>query len=132
MDPDIYGDRIMWRDDRNGKDDIYMYDISTFRETQITTYPTAKEGPAIYGDRIVWMDSCNGGEDPDIYMCALPPKTPVADFSASNLSGNIPLNVTLLTTAQECPLPGTGILETELIQLNRIPSIPIPQQEIIR
>lgn len=121
-DPAINGDRIVWTDSRNPHEisytideiptlpitpidtyDIYMYDISTFRETQITTYPTAKEGPAIYGDRIVWMDSRNGGENPEIYMCVLPPKTPTADFSASDSSGNTSLNVTFTDNSTGMP-----------------------------
>jgi beta propeller repeat protein len=37
--PDIYGDRIVWQDDRDGLGnwDIYMYDISSKKEIQITT-----------------------------------------------------------------------------------------------
>ena len=34
--------------------DIYMYDLSTSKETRITTNPSASYYPAIYGDRIVW------------------------------------------------------------------------------
>ena len=35
--PAIYGDRIVWQDDRNGKGyTVYMYDLSTSTETQLT------------------------------------------------------------------------------------------------
>ncbi len=65
-DPDIYGDKIVFLDNRNGNCDIYMYDLSTFSETQITTNASDQWDPAIYGDRIVWMDKRNGNAD--IYM----------------------------------------------------------------
>jgi len=83
---DLDGDRIVWADDRNeenqtnyfpnGNWDIYMYDLSTSTETQITSNNSTQMGPAIYGNRIVWDDSRNGGNgdywDPtgnwDIYM----------------------------------------------------------------
>ena len=64
-DPHIYGDRVVYEDNRNGKSDIYMYDLSTKREAQISTSGTS-DYPAIYGDRIVWKDDRNGKSD--IYM----------------------------------------------------------------
>jgi beta propeller repeat protein len=74
--PDIYGDRIVWQDSRNGGSgdywdltgnwDIYMYDISTYKETQITRNGSRQTNPAIYGDKIVWQDDRNGNWD--IYM----------------------------------------------------------------
>jgi beta propeller repeat protein len=64
--PAIYGDRIVWQDDRNGnntssKTDIYMYNLSTSAETRVTTSGLASN-PEIYGDRLVYM---NGSQ---IYM----------------------------------------------------------------
>ena len=35
--PAIYGDRIVWQDERNGNWDTYMYDLSTSTETSITS-----------------------------------------------------------------------------------------------
>jgi beta propeller repeat protein len=49
-----------------------MYDLSTKKETQITTNESDQMGPAIYGDRIVWIDSRNGNWD--IYMYDLSTK----------------------------------------------------------
>ncbi len=75
--PSIYGDRIVWKDWRNGNRDdgpfnIYMYNISTHKETQITTSGSAA-CPSIYGDRIVWKEWRNGNqndteEEYDVYM----------------------------------------------------------------
>ena len=70
--PDIYGNRIVWTDNRDGGGwdsnqqpdgnwDIYMYDLSTSTETRITTDESNQVEPAIYEDRIVWADNRNGG-----------------------------------------------------------------------
>jgi beta propeller repeat protein len=72
LNPDIYGDRIIWEDNRNGNCDLYLYDLSTSREIRITTNDSDQFSPAIYGDRIVWKDYRNGNRysdyNPDIYM----------------------------------------------------------------
>lgn len=64
--PDIYGNRIVWQDLRNGNYDIYMYDLSTSRETRITANESNQTYPSLYCDRIVWQDDRNGQYD--IYM----------------------------------------------------------------
>lgn len=60
---DIYGDKIVWADNRSGNWDIYMYDLSTMKETQITTNPSDSINPAIYGNNIVWQDNRSGNWD---------------------------------------------------------------------
>ncbi|MGB9938963.1 PGF-pre-PGF domain-containing protein [Methanosarcina sp.] len=64
--PAIYGDNIVWADERNGNTDIYSYNLSTSRETQITSNESNQTWPTIHGNRIVWMDDRNGNSD--IYM----------------------------------------------------------------
>jgi beta propeller repeat protein len=76
--PGIFGDRIVWADNRNrinwangtsdGNWDIYVYNLSTFKETQITTDQSCQNYPSIYGNRIIWVDSRNGDLERDIYM----------------------------------------------------------------
>ncbi|WP_292391353.1 PKD domain-containing protein [Methanosarcina sp. UBA5] len=63
--PVIYGNTIVWQDDRNGNWDIYIFDLST--KEQIHTTNTANQvSPDIYGSRVVWEDERNGGHD--IYL----------------------------------------------------------------
>ena len=66
----LSGDRVVWMDFRNGNFDIYMHDLTTGLEYQITTHPSDELWPAISGDRIVWVDLRNGRGPGnwDIYM----------------------------------------------------------------
>ncbi|WP_162197639.1 PKD domain-containing protein [Methanosarcina horonobensis] len=85
--PVIYKDMIVWQDYRygnygdgtfDGTYDVYVYNLSTSREIQITTPGSAATNPDIYGDRIVWSDDRNGNfrlEKSDIYMCSLSTST---------------------------------------------------------
>lgn len=83
--PVIYGGRIVWCDDRNGNRDIYMYDLSTSKETQITTSESYEFSPDIYDDRIVWTDLRNGNEDIYMYNLSTKKETPIiTNGSASN------------------------------------------------
>jgi len=67
--PEIYGDRIVYSDSRNGNEDIYMYNISTSKEIQVTSNKSEQHYPVIYDDKIVWQDPRNGNYD--IYMATL-------------------------------------------------------------
>jgi beta propeller repeat protein len=82
--PAIHGDSIVWEDYRNHAEatdinpileelqwnsDIYMYNISSQEEKQITVNESSQEYPAIYEEKIVWVDMRNGYLD--IYMTTL-------------------------------------------------------------
>lgn len=108
----IHGDRIVWTDWRNGNYDIYMYDLSTHKETQITTDESDQVNPVIYGDRIVWQDYRSLSEnnypflfyeDCGIYVYNLSDKpiAPFASFSTNVTSGygNVPLTVLFTDTS---------------------------------
>ncbi|KKG12872.1 hypothetical protein EO97_02225, partial [Methanosarcina sp. 2.H.T.1A.15] len=97
---DIYGDRIVWVDDRNdegqtdywdlylghdGNLDIYMYDLSTSTESQITSNNSTQFKPAIYEDRIVWQDNRNGNLDIYMYDLSTSTETQITE-SGSNQS----------------------------------------------
>jgi len=100
--PNIYGDNIVYSLAVTGGHypDIYMYNLSTSEIKEISTSGTAKE-PDIYGNKIVWMDWRNEG--PDIYMATLGSDLPVAAFSASPTSGNVPLKVTFTDKSTGSP-----------------------------
>jgi len=70
---DIYENKVVYTDYRNGNSDVYMYDLSTNTEVPIAIAPSEQSSPRIYGDKIVWQDNRNetGGVSPgnyDIYM----------------------------------------------------------------
>ncbi|SDX96346.1 hypothetical protein [Thermoactinomyces sp. DSM 45892] len=70
--PAVYNDKVVWADNRNGNNDIYMYDISAGTEKRITSDSHDQDNPVVYKDRIVWQDSRNmsgsGNLNTDIYM----------------------------------------------------------------
>ncbi|AKB52502.1 Chitin binding protein [Methanosarcina barkeri str. Wiesmoor] len=127
--PAIYNNRIVWIDidyaELETYYDVYMYDLSTKKETQITTSGHAGENPAIYGDRIVYSDHYEGSE---IYMYDLSTKKRTQITTSGNAEdpaiynnrivwrGNYDIYMYDLSTKKE-----TQITSEESIQTN--PSI---------
>lgn len=64
--PKIFGNRVVWQDNRYGNYDIFSYDITTASTTRITTSTSQEQFPDIYGDKVIWQDFRNGNDD--IYM----------------------------------------------------------------
>lgn len=64
--PDVSGDLIVWKDNRNGNWDIYMYDIGGGGESPVSTEPHYQNLPVTNGFVIVWQDDRNGTWD--LYM----------------------------------------------------------------
>jgi len=89
INPVIYGNNLVWQDNRNGNWDIYAYDLITHQQIH-TTNKADQIAPAIYSNNVVWTDYRNG--KPDIYMGAIS-YLPVAAFTASPISGKKPLTV---------------------------------------
>ena len=53
---------------RNGNWDIYLYDLKTGTERQITTEPEVQSWAAIDGNYIVWTDNRNDWDYYEIYL----------------------------------------------------------------
>ncbi|MFA5375186.1 MAG: hypothetical protein WC455_05455 [Dehalococcoidia bacterium] len=70
--PTIYGDIVVWEDYRNGKGDIYGYNLKTDEEFAICTEAGYQQNPAIYGNIVVWEDNREEVADTyDIYGARL-------------------------------------------------------------
>ncbi|MDZ4170107.1 MAG: hypothetical protein U1E26_10735 [Coriobacteriia bacterium] len=52
--------RIIWRDERKGKADIYLHDMRTGSTRRLTSMSANENDPAIDGDLVVWKDTGNG------------------------------------------------------------------------
>jgi beta propeller repeat protein len=83
-DPSVSGSRIVWADDRSGNYDVYLYDVRTGEQRQITTDPAGQFNAQISGSLIVWEDSRNSQShyfpENDVYLFDLVTNTesPVA------------------------------------------------------
>lgn len=64
--PAASGTRVVWVDQRNDGNDVYVYDTASGVEKAVTTDPGTQMWPEIDGDRIVWMDQRSG--DWEIYL----------------------------------------------------------------
>ncbi len=80
--PDIYENKIVWRDESSGTPRLAVYDIPTVTKSYITQNVDQFSKPAIYGNRIVWsandsvylrdmstsaQTKIGNGSNPDIY-----------------------------------------------------------------
>jgi len=59
--------RIIWRDERAGKADIYLHDMSTGQTKRLTTISANENDPVIDGNIVAWKDTRNGLRG-DIYF----------------------------------------------------------------
>jgi beta propeller repeat protein len=58
-DPSVSRGRIVWDDGRSGNEDVYLFDVRTGTERQITTDPAGQFNARISGNLIVWEDTRN-------------------------------------------------------------------------
>lgn len=66
--PVISENNIVWQDNRNGNNNIYLYNILSDSETRLTDGSDGVDQPAIDGNRIVWRNITEG----EIYLYELP------------------------------------------------------------
>ncbi|MBI4697500.1 MAG: thrombospondin type 3 repeat-containing protein [Nitrospirae bacterium] len=89
----IFGNKIVWMDGRNGKSDIYMYDISSGIETPLITAPGDQSIPGISGLRVVYTDFADSLTDLHIYDISTGTDTQIFTHlprlhAAPSISGN--------------------------------------------
>ncbi|KYK35373.1 MAG: hypothetical protein HXS48_27620 [Theionarchaea archaeon] len=92
--PAIYGDIVVWEDERNGNKDIYGYNLSTQKEFPICIDPHDQYHPAIYKDIVVWEDHRFGDKDTYQYYW---------DIRGYDLSTQEEFPITIHKSAQEDP-----------------------------
>ncbi|MDP3565116.1 MAG: PKD domain-containing protein, partial [Methanoregula sp.] len=68
--PSTWGDYIVWEDQRNGGSFIYLYNIATGDERQISSLTSSAHSPRIQGNSVVWYESNTQGSD--IYLYNIP------------------------------------------------------------
>jgi len=113
------GNRIVWRDDRNGNSDIFMYDIATGQETPVITNPSQQTALSISGNRIIWRDDRNGNYDIFMYDITTQQEIPITtnlsnqyipSISGNRIvwhddrNGNYDIFMYDITTGQETPI----------------------------
>ena len=69
--PNIWNNRIVWQEGRNRPYQIFLYDLSTQIEKQISNPPAAQSSlavsPFVSGNIVVWQDNRNDPNHYDIY-----------------------------------------------------------------
>lgn len=64
--PDVHGNIIVWKDNRAGNWDVYMYNLGGGGEQVVANTPAYQNVPATNGMMVVWQDDRNGSQD--VYM----------------------------------------------------------------
>jgi beta propeller repeat protein len=77
--PSISGDKVVYFDDRNGNDDVYLYDLSTDTEVQLTTDPANQNYPAISSSKVVYADNRSSGDNIYLYDLVTGVEMPLMD-----------------------------------------------------
>lgn len=105
MYPSISGNNVVWVDTRNGgRNNIYLKDLTSGSDIQITTadasvYTTDAGTPKISGNRIVWVDNRDVYRDIYLYTIGNTETCPVAGFTMSSQTGEIPHTIQFTDTS---------------------------------
>ena len=87
--PDIFGDHIVWADNRYGNWDIFIYDITQSSEDPVVLHTANQDQPKVHGNHIVWRDDRNGNYDIYLYDIFLGRETQVTYDPADSTSPSI-------------------------------------------
>lgn len=103
LNPYIYEDKIIWISARNDEDisdsneknDIYMYDLSTNKETRIANSSSVLSfyRLAFYKDNIVWTDKRNSNYDIYMYDISSNQETQITNNSKSQINPSVYKNL---------------------------------------
>jgi len=63
---DVYGDTVVWMDQRSGNWDIFSYNLTTGQESQLTDNGFDQWKPAIYKNTVLWYDARDPGSIYDV------------------------------------------------------------------
>jgi beta propeller repeat protein len=74
--PTIDGDLVAWSDDRNGNDDLYLYDLAANGERPLVVAAGAQLQAAIDGELVAFTDTRNSGNK-EIYLASATDATPL-------------------------------------------------------
>ena len=91
-DCDISGKVVIWQEYRNGHNDIYGYNLTTRKETRLTTdtaLRTAFGGPKVSGSHVVWSDSMGtAAVNTDLYSYDLVTRVEIRITTADERPGS--------------------------------------------
>jgi beta propeller repeat protein len=73
--PALDGNILVWRDERSGAADVYLYDFGTGQERALVTAPGEQRQPAIDGSLVAFTDTRNG--NPEIYLVPVSSSVPL-------------------------------------------------------
>ncbi|HET7232497.1 MAG TPA: hypothetical protein VFJ16_20985 [Longimicrobium sp.] len=89
--PSVSEGRVVWSDERSGNYDVYLYDVATGTQRQITTDPAGQFNARISGSLIVWEDTRNSTShylpENDIYLYDLASGTEIPVATGENHQG---------------------------------------------
>lgn len=84
VNPDIYGDTMVYQDNRNGNWDIYMVHYG-YGEIRITTNTADQVNPKIYGDKIVYQDNRNSNWNIYMYDLSTQTESQITNYPSSHV-----------------------------------------------
>jgi beta propeller repeat protein len=98
--PKVNDNRVVWEDDRNGRFsnyDIFLYNITSDTEEQVTTLTSVQWNPVVWGNRIVYENYTDGNPQISLYTIT---REQHPNITANVTAGYAPLAVqfTDLTT----------------------------------
>ena len=130
--PVIYQNKIIYQDSRNEKQfsgygkgnwDIYMHDISTGQERQITSNVNPQIAPHAYEDKIVWCDARNDRPDVYLYDLSTEQEYRITDNCNRQIYPRIYENKVIWLDGRDDPMWGGMNLSVYMARLYFVPEI---------